>query len=87
MHAQALDALLKDVPHLFPEGSDFGETDAKPAIWEKADEFKKAADDGSAAATAFLEAAQGGDTETISKTFEALGESCSGCHKPFRAKR
>ena len=86
MHADALAALTRDIASLFPEGSDFGETAAKPEVWSERAEFEKAAEDSGAAAAAFAESVSGGDAEKIAAAFKDLGETCKGCHKQFREK-
>ncbi len=87
--AQAARTIAEDmdqVPNLFPEGSDQGDTSASPAIWEKMDAFKaasaKAATDARAAETA---AAQGLDA--FKTAFAAVGENCQSCHGEFRVRR
>lgn len=80
-HAKALQALMRDIPGLFPKDSDFGETNALDAVWSKRAEFDKRAKDAGAKAAAFAKAAQGGDAGAA---FKALGETCKGCHKDFR---
>lgn len=84
MHAKALKDLLSDVTKYFPEGSDFGETEAKRDIWEKPEEFKQKAEEASAAATAYLTAVEGGNNDDIAAKFQELGKSCKSCHDAFR---
>ena len=78
-HARALADLGPMIAAGFPEGSDFGETDAKPEVWAKRGEFDKAADDYTRAAAAFA-------ADPTAAAMERVGETCKGCHKPFRAK-
>ena len=85
-HADALKQLSADIPALFPEGSDFGETHAKPEIWEKWDDFVKAADTLKASVEKFQVAVDSGDADTIAATFKDVGNGCKGCHKDFREK-
>lgn len=86
MHARALAALNSNLTRLFPEGSDFGETKAKEAIWEDWAKFEKAADAGKQATAAFADAVESGDEEKIAASFKDVGKSCKGCHKDFRQK-
>jgi len=86
MHANALAALSSNIPRLFPEGSDFGETKAKDEIWSQWDKFEQAANDAKMATAAFSEAVSSGDADRIAKTFKDVGDSCKGCHKEFRQK-
>ena len=86
-HAQSAVALTRDIPPLFPAGSDFGETDAKPEVWKKRAEFEKAAGETSKAADALLAAVKGGDQAAVGKAFDGLGKTCKACHEDFRVKR
>ena len=71
---------------IFPEGSDFGETGALPAIWEKPAEFKKAIEAFQMAAANLSKVAASGDMTAFGGAFGALGKSCKGCHTNFRQK-
>src|SRR4030065_2742046 len=42
-HATALQAINKDINSLFPKDSDFGETKALDAVWQKNADFQKRA--------------------------------------------
>lgn len=72
---------------LFPAGSNTGKTKAKPEIWEKSDDFGKAAKNLSKAAGELIAAAKAGDEAAVGAKFKALGDTCGGCHKPFRAEK
>jgi cytochrome c556 len=86
-HADAIVALFAELDHIFPEGSDFGETAALPAIWEKPEEFAKAVDKAQQAAQRFADAAASGDPFDIEETHRQLGDACKGCHREFRKKK
>jgi len=86
LHAEAVAAVSKSLLTLFPEGSDFGETRAKESVWEKWEEFEKAAGKGEKAAADFLATARGADQAAMGKAFKALSDACKGCHKTFREK-
>ncbi len=86
VHAEAIEALSKGITPLFPEGSDFGETEAKEEIWQKWEEFETAAGDSAMAATAFREAVASGDSAAAGEPFRALSDACKGCHKKFRVE-
>jgi len=78
-------------PHVaswFPPGTgpEVGKTHAKPAIWEKPDDFAQKAREFQAAVTAFDAAAKGGDVAAIKAAFGDVGKSCKACHDPYRAK-
>lgn len=86
MHARALADLSKDLTRVFPEGSDFGETQAKIEIWDNWDDFKAAANQARDATAAFAEAAATGDMAKAAQAQRKVGESCKGCHEDFRRK-
>lgn len=85
-HATALAALNTDLPRLFPEGSDFGETSAKENIWDEWAEFKKASTETANATRSLAEAVESGDSAAIGAAYKAVGKSCKGCHKKYRQK-
>jgi len=82
LHARAMNELAQISAKVFPEGSDFGETDALEAIWEKPEDFKKAVQAFQVAAGALNKVAGSGDRGAIGN----LGKSCKGCHDDFRKK-
>ena len=68
---------------LFPEGSDTGETEAAPAIWEDRDGFNQALQGWADATAAALEAAPA----TLDDAKPVLGEvfkTCKNCHDTYR---
>ena len=85
-HVQALKVLTSDIPALFPEDSDFGETRAKSEVWEKRDDFIKASDVSKQSIADLLSAVESGKQEAIADSFRKVGEGCKGCHKDFRQK-
>ncbi len=74
---------------MWPKGSDNvakkGKTRALPAIWES---NSKIGDASKAFKTAVTELAgvAGNGADALKSKVGALGASCGGCHKPFRAK-
>lgn len=86
MHALALAELSRQIPRLFPEGSDFGETKAREEIWSQWEKFEQAAENTKKATASFSAAAAGGDPRQIANAFKEVGKSCKGCHKDFRQK-
>ena len=83
-HAEAIEAISRRVSELFPEGSDFGETEAKAEIWEQWDEFQTVSRKAQQAAGDYLVAVKGGDKAVIGKSFRSLADACKQCHKKFR---
>lgn len=79
----ALIAHAQAVPGAFAAPETDPKSEALPLIWEDPGKF-------SAANDAFVAAAKGLDVssaQALKVTFGALGASCSGCHRDFRAKR
>jgi cytochrome c556 len=72
----------KQVPTLFPENSNAGETRALPAIWENKTDFDKAAakleQDAQAALTAIR------DEASFKANYPAVVQNCDACHDKFR---
>jgi cytochrome c556 len=75
------------IPGFFPKGSTTGKTKAKPEIWEKSDDFGKAAKNLNKAASELAAAAKSGDDAAVTTKVKALGEACLACHKQFRAEK
>ena len=69
---------------IFPEGSDFGETNALDAVWEKFDDFKQAAANAEKATAALVKAAESGDEGAIKARFGDVGKACKACHKEYK---
>jgi cytochrome c556 len=86
-HADAIGNTAKMVPSLFPAGSDKGETNALPAIWEKPAEFQKAVKALETAAPKLGAAAKSGDAAALKAAFGEVGKACKGCHDNFRMKK
>lgn len=86
MHSLALAALNRNLTRLFPEGSDFGETKAKEAVWSDWAKFEQAAAEAKQATADLAAKAAGGDRRQIANAWKAVGKSCKGCHKEFREK-
>jgi cytochrome c556 len=82
--AAGLVATTADIPALFPEGTDFGETDATADVWSDAAGFADKAKEAADAAKAFQEAVASGEKATIMGAFKAVGDSCKGCHEAYR---
>ena len=85
-HANALKILSSDIPALFPDDSDFGETRAKAEVGGKRDDFVKAADVSKQSIADFLAAVEQGKPDAIAASFQKVGDGCKGCHKDFREK-
>ncbi len=86
-HADALARLNADLVRLFPEGSDFGETEALPKIWEDQADFAQRAKDAAEATATFAKVVNSGDQAAMVTAYKAVGESCKGCHQNFRERK
>ena len=75
------------IPSLFPKGSTTGKTKAKPEIWEKSEDFGKAAKNLSKAASEVAAAAKSKDDAEVPVKVKAMGDACGACHKQFRAEK
>lgn len=71
---------------LFPAGTgpDKGQTNALPAVWERKSEFEGLFDKQMQAAANLVRLASANDEAGFKAAFPALGQSCGGCHTPFR---
>jgi cytochrome c556 len=85
--AKEIMATAEKIPDLFPKDSTKGKTKAKAEIWEKPDEFAKAAKNLGKAASELAAAAKAKDDAEIGVKVKALGDACGSCHKAFRAEK
>lgn len=81
-------AQLSPLPQgLFGEGTDKGETRAKPEIWTHRADFDKKME-AMIHETAKLPAvARGGDTSALKKAVGDVDAACTACHDDYRVKR
>jgi cytochrome c556 len=68
----------------FVEGSDKGETRAKPEIWKESARFKEAQDKNQAELAKLVAAAKTGNLDNLKAAFSAAAPTCKGCHDHFR---
>jgi len=83
-HAKALENINKDIPSIFPKGSESGDTKALPAIWSDRAGFEKRAGDAKEKSAEFAKAAMTGDIQAAAAKFKELSDACKACHKDFR---
>jgi len=83
-HARGLASTASELPHLFPAGSNVGESEALPVIWEDPEGFMAAIENANSAIKAFVAAADSGDKEAIGAAFREVGGGCRGCHDKYR---
>ena len=68
----------------FTEGTDKGNTKAKPEIWTDSAKFKESGDKMQAEMVKLAAAARTGNLEAIKTAVGATGGSCKSCHDAFR---
>jgi len=83
-HVKALQATTKDIPSLFPKDSDFGETKALDAVWQKNADFQKLAKDTQQKTGALAKAVAANDSKNYGARFKDVADSCKACHKDYR---
>jgi cytochrome c556 len=83
-HAQSLASHAKLVAAAFERKVLDGPTDAKPAIWEKSDEFVEKARAFEQETAKLADVAGTGDLAAIGVQLKATGKSCGSCHDSFR---
>ena len=79
-------AMLSDVPKgFFGEGTDKGETKAKPEIWQKRADFDAKMDKMITEARKLPQAART-DLAAVKKAVGDVGDACQACHDDYRTK-
>ncbi len=68
----------------FGEGTDKGDTRAKPEIWKESAKFKEAADKFQVEVAKVNAAAKTGNLDNLKAAFGSAGSSCKACHDSFR---
>jgi cytochrome c556 len=68
----------------FGEGTDKGDTRAKPEVWKEATKFKEASDKMQAEIVKLNTAAKAGNIDALKVAFGPAAASCKACHDNFR---
>ena len=68
----------------FGEGTDKGDTRAKPEVWKEAAKYKEAADKMQAEIVKLNTAAKAGNIDALKVAFGPAAASCKACHDNFR---
>jgi len=68
----------------FVDGTDKGDTRAKPEIWAEQDKFKAAASKMQDEMVKLNAAAKTGNLDAIKSAAGAVGQSCKACHDNYR---
>lgn len=74
-----------NLPHMFPEGSIVGDSEALPAIWQDFDTFTGIFAKGLKGAEDMKAAAQAGDAAAYAAALQVVGGTCGECHQKFRS--
>jgi cytochrome c556 len=81
----ALAVIAEDV---FPDASkDLANSDAKPEIWSKPDDFKAKMAAFKTETAKLADLAKAGNADAIKAQAPAVGKTCGSCHDDFRVKR
>ena len=77
--------MMSKLPYVaFVEGSDKGDTKAKPEIWTEMDKFRAAASKMQDEMVKLNVAAKSGNLDSIKAAFGPTGQACKGCHDTYR---
>jgi cytochrome c556 len=85
-NAELVATLAKLPWSAFVEGSDKGDTNARPEVWSQPDKFKAGAQKLQDATARLVEAAKTGKLDALKVAFGATAETCKSCHDDFRKK-
>ncbi|GLP97167.1 c-type cytochrome [Paraferrimonas sedimenticola] len=79
-------AALSHIPaEGFEPGTDKGETDALPKIWDNMDDFNKRLMDLQTDAAALAKvSAEKGDKRALGQAFKNVAQNCKGCHDTYK---
>ncbi|HUL95129.1 MAG TPA: cytochrome c [Usitatibacter sp.] len=79
---------MSTLPRLFfGEGTDKGETRAKPEIWTHRADFDAKMDKMISEVGKVAAAARSGDPAALRSAADAAGDACKACHDDYRQKR
>ena len=83
-HAE-IATMMSKLPYVaFIEGTDKGETRAKPEIWAEMDKFKGAASTMQEEMAKLNVATKTGSLDAIKAQFGKVGQACKACHDNYR---
>jgi cytochrome c556 len=85
VNAETMALNARHISVLFPAGSLTDKSAAKPEIWQKWDEFQKAAQNMETWAVRLRDAAASKDAQATEAVMKDFGrQACGSCHTPFR---
>ena len=77
--------MMSKLPYVaFVEGTDKGDTRAKPEIWAEPDKFRAAASKMQDEMVKLNAAAKTGSVDNLKAAFGPTGQACKGCHDTYR---
>ena len=77
--------MMSKLPYVaFVEGSDKGDTKAKPEIWAEPEKFRAAASKMQDEMVKLNAAAKTGSVDNLKAAFGPTGQACKGCHDAYR---
>ncbi len=78
-------AVVSKLPwRAFGDGTDKGDTRAKPEIWKESAKFKDGGDKMQAEITKLAAAAKTGNLDNLKAAFGPAAQTCKACHDNFR---
>ena len=83
-HADAIAAMARISPDIFPDGSNTRRSEARDEIWEDPAAFAEAMKMFIEAADDMAAAARSRDMRWIGGAMKTLGGTCKGCHDDFK---
>ena len=85
-NAELVATLAKLPWSAFVDGSDKGETSARPEVWSQRDKFDADAQKLQDNVARLLEAARSGKPDALKAAFGPTAQACKSCHDDFRKK-
>lgn len=83
----AILATVVNLPYTaFGEGTDLGNTKAKPEIWKEMPKFKEKAEAMQTEVAKLNAAAKAGNVDQVKAAVGDVGKSCKACHDSYREK-
>ena len=84
-NAEVIAITALQIPTLFPEGSLTEKSKAKPEVWQRRDEFDKAAKNLAVWSERLRDASKAKDEKAVADIMKDYGRvACGTCHTPFR---
>ena len=85
-NAEIVANMVKLPWHAFGEGTDTGDTKAKPEVWKQSAKFKEAADKLQSESVKLVAATKTGKEDAFKTAFQATAGTCKSCHDDFKNK-